>query len=151
MMTQKAKRVKQAARSMKHSFHSDWAGDTRPRVYYAHCIALYDTQQEGRDIDTLTGLGWVVVNPNQPKIECEVQRRKELGVNYMLIFRDLIKTCDIVAFRALPDGSIPSGVHKELGYATELALPVIELPSSISRRGLTREQTHEYIAEVGKR
>ena len=43
---------------------------------------------------------------------------------------------------------IGAGVFKEI---QSVDVPVIELPSSISRRGLTVEQTREYLREVGQR
>jgi hypothetical protein len=36
------------------------------RAYYAHCMAIYNTVQEDRDVSLLTKLGFEVVNPNGP-------------------------------------------------------------------------------------
>lgn len=116
-----------------------------PSVYYAHCMALYDTEQEARDIELLAlKLRWLVINPNEESFQIGA---KEHGMKY---FKPYVQNCDVLAFRALPDGAIPSGVHLEIQWAREANVPVIELPSSVLRRGLTREQTREYIREVGK-
>jgi hypothetical protein len=55
--------------------------------------------------------------------------------------------CDLIAFRALPDGSITCGVAKEI----KMGPPVIELPSGVTRRTLTMQQTLETLAELGER
>lgn len=121
-------------------------------VYYAHCTALYDTPQEARDIALLESLRWRVINPNKPEIEVMVQTIKATpGTDYMLMFRSMIEECDIVVFRATPGGAITAGVAKELGYAREFNLPILELPSAILRRRLSVAATKEYISEVGKR
>ena len=113
------------------------------RVYYAHCMALYNTPQEKRDVVLLRKLGFEVVNPNTK--ECD-QGAKLYGMHY---FKRFAKTCDLVAFRALPDGAIPSGVALELEWFKELSKPVIELPSGVERRGISREATRQYLREVG--
>lgn len=125
----------------------------RPTVYYAHCMALYDTMQEERDEALLEQLGWRVLNPNAPEHQEGVKAANardpgnpQAGMNY---FRPLVEKCDILAFRALPDGAIPAGVFLEIEWARAVGRPVVELPSSVLRRGITREQTREYIREVG--
>jgi hypothetical protein len=40
-------------------------------VYYAHCLHLYGTPQERRDVLTLEALGFKVVNPNDPGVDAE--------------------------------------------------------------------------------
>ncbi len=116
-------------------------------VYYAHCLAIYNTPQELRDIFTLNSMGFQVVNPNSHKFQ---MRYKEEG---MEVFFNHIKSdaIDIFAFRALPDGSIPKGVYREIQVAIEAAKPVIELPSCINRRALDLDETREYLKEIGQR
>jgi hypothetical protein len=121
------------------------------KVYYAHCIAIYNTPQEERDVHTLLGLGLDVVNPNTPAVDVEVKRLKSLGENYMSFFKDIVHCCEVFAFRALPDGSIPAGVAKELAWAVEADKLIIELPAAILRRVITLEATREYLHEVGQR
>ena len=74
-----------------------------------------------------------------------------MAEHVMEYFAELVRSCGAVAFRVLPDGSIPAGVAKEIAVANEVGKPVIELPSGISRRVITVEQTREYLAEVGQR
>lgn len=115
------------------------------KVYYAHCMALYDTPQEQRDIDTLKKLGYEVCNPNCTKYK---KSWKNLG---MAFGEQLVAECDVFAFRALPDGRIPSGVFKELEWAMEQNKPVIELPSGIFYREMNIKQTANYLQEIGQR
>jgi hypothetical protein len=63
----------------------------------------------------------------------------------------IVDSCDVFAFRALPDGSIPAGVAKELGWALEAHKPILELPSNVLRRMISLEATRQYLAEVGQR
>jgi hypothetical protein len=119
-------------------------------IYYAHCIALYDTPQEERDIETLKKLKFTVVNPNTHQVNIALEKLPQ-GADKMQLFQHIVLACDALAFRALPDGSIPAGVAKEVAWAQEAGLPVIELPSSVSRRAITIESTREYLREVGLR
>lgn len=121
------------------------------RAYYAHCLALYDTHQEARDLETIKALGWEVINPNAPGVNEQVVALKQAQADYMLLFRDMLAPCDVLVFRSLPDGRIPSGVFCEIGYAKEMGKPVLELPSQMHARGITKEQTREYLLEVGYR
>lgn len=125
------------------------------RCYYAHCLALYDTPQERRDVELLTALGFEVDNPNQPTIQkrCDEWKRRGRDGNQLLtgIFKPRVRRAGVVAFRALPDGSIPAGVAKELEFARAAGVPVIELPSAVRRRTLSLDATREYLKEVGQR
>lgn len=69
----------------------------------------------------------------------------------MEVFREAVSACDVLAFRAFPDGSIPAGVAKEIKWAKEMGKPVFELPSCIERRVLSVDATREVIVESGKR
>lgn len=113
-------------------------------IYYAHSLNLYDSNQEGRDLQTLNKIG-EVINPNEDEHQIGY---KMSGMDY---FEDLIGKCEMFAFRAHPDGSIPAGIFKEINFAIENFLPILELPSSVTRRGLTVSQTREYLREVGER
>lgn len=115
------------------------------KVYYAHCLALYGTKQEERDIATLKKLGFNVENPNTPKHDIGF---KAQGISYVM---DVVKRCDALAFRALPDGRIPGGVAYEIEVFRHEGLPIIELPSQIRGRVIDKEQTREYLYEVGYR
>lgn len=125
-----------------------------PTVYYAHCMAIYGTVQEDRDVLTLEQLGFDVVNPNTRATDKQCRLVKEArGSKAVMdeIFQPMVKGCSALAFRALPDGSIPAGVAKEIEWAIELGLPVFELPSGIVRRTLDVDVTREYLREIGQR
>ena len=118
------------------------------KVYYAHCMAIYGTPQEARDIATLEALGLTVVNPNTP--ECDAGYIAQ-GMDY---FKRFVTECDAIAFRAVPDGRIPAGIWREIQMFREspgVSKPVIELPSSIWERGMSPDATREYLKEIGQR
>ena len=112
--------------------------------YYAHPMSLYGTRQERRDIAVLESLGFDVINPNTPE-------HAAASKGIMEYYCQLAVTCDVCAFRALPDGSIGAGVAKEIDDCMESEIPVIELPSCINRRTLTIQQTVDYLHECGQR
>jgi len=116
------------------------------KCYYAHCMALYNTPQEARDIALLESLGFEVLNPNAPEHE---HNWETLGMDYA---HALVTQCEVFAFRALPEsGNIPSGVYTEIRIAQSLDIPVIELPSCIGYREMSYPMTVEYLKEVGQR
>lgn len=115
------------------------------KAYYAHCLAIYNTKQEERDLETIERLGFEVLNPNKPEYS---QLYKTQG---MKVFEELASSCDVVVFRGLPDGSLPAGIAKEVKAAKEANKPIIELPSCLERRILTVEETREYLKEIGQR
>jgi hypothetical protein len=124
------------------------------RCYYAHCQAIYNTPQERRDVEFLQTLGFEVVNPNTDEHQIAVIRiRKDClfpadaSKVVMGYFERLVKTCGVVAFRALPDGRIPAGIVTEIGCG----VPCFELPSGIVRRSIGVEETREFLAEIGQR
>lgn len=133
------------------------------KVYYAHFMGVYNTPQEERDIKTLKELGFEVVNPNQPEIQKEVEERldyhrKHGSVNqdpYMLMFDDVffsrVRKCEVFAFRALPDGRIPGGVAMELKQAQKNNKIIIELPCGTHARSMGKEDTREYLRDIGQR
>lgn len=143
------------------------------KVYYAHCIALYHTPQELRDLKTLEYCGFEVINPAGPEIEAQVQEVKRAFANptrrslekrfhgladdgaavMELVFKPLLTpaSIDLLVFRSLPDGRIPAGVAKEIAWADANGIPILELPSNRSSRLMTVDQTREYLKEVGQR
>jgi hypothetical protein len=115
-------------------------------IYYAHPLTLYGSKQEGRDMLTLLSLGFTVCNPNDPVHEAAYKKDGEKGMAY---FASVVRTCDALAFRGLPDGSVPSGVAKEIQWAEDK--PIIELPGRVLRRTLTVALTREALREGGQR
>ena len=126
------------------------------KCYYAHCMSIYGTPQENRDVATLKELGFDVVNPNSPEIQAKVQEMKDNHASshgIMVWFSNLVETCDALAFRAVPGPGlgIPAGVAKEVDKAIRCNMPVFELPCGIIRRGMSVEETREYLREAGQR
>jgi hypothetical protein len=120
------------------------------KVYYAHCMALYDTPQEYRDLETLAALGFDVVNPNSPWIEAEMAKLKPDA--RMFWFERFADECDAIVFRGLPSSDkIPSGVAMEINWFHRRQKPVIELPSLAGTRVMTLKDTQIYLREVGQR
>jgi len=115
------------------------------RVYYAHAVSIYNTPTEERDISVLESLGFEVLNPNSKKFD---QKYEAGGIN---AFRDFVLSCDLVAFRSLPDGRITSGAHQEVAWMIEAGKPVIELPSNFLARGMSVEESRLYLKECGAR
>jgi hypothetical protein len=115
------------------------------KAYYAHCKSLYGTAQEKRDMFLIASLGFEVVNPSAQEWQ---QLWQEKGMDAK---EDFAKMCDVIIFRALPQGAISAGVFKEIEAFQKFSKPVLELPSMISTRELTLEQTREYLHEVGQR
>jgi len=114
-------------------------------VYYAHSVSIYDTPTEDRDLELLTKLGFSPLNPNT---EAHSENYKKLGMEY---FDRLIKKCDLLAFRAHPNGDIPAGVAKEIETAHKVGIPVFEIPTGVLRRTLSVEETREYLKDAGER
>lgn len=122
-------------------------GIPKMKIYYAHCRAIYDTPQEQRDIDTLQRLGFEVENPNSEKHSSESAKHNEP----MGYFVGVVKECDALAFRGLVNGTITNGVAIDIAIAREFKKPVIELPSMIYNRILSKEQTLQVLEELGER
>jgi hypothetical protein len=141
----------------------------RKKIYYAHCMAIYNTPQENRDVETLEDLGFIVYNPNNPvdNARCSEIRHNFVppseqprsGIFYSTasdeimgeVFKPAVEGCDALAFRALPDGRIPAGVFKEIQWAREAGIPRIELPSGVGSRSMSIDATREYLTEMGQR
>lgn len=134
-------------------------------VYYAHFMGIYNTPQEKRDILTLQALGLEVINPNTPIVQDEVETQLRINRNdptitteeeaYMKMFDDVffsrVRSCDVFAFRPLPDGRIPGGVFMELKEAQKENKIIIELPCGTHARGMGKEDTREYLKDIGQR
>lgn len=126
------------------------------KVYYAHFMGIYDTPQEERDIKTLEALGLEVLNPNQPHIQKEVDdffKDPEANYDHMFdkVFLSRVRECEVFAFKALPDGRIPGGIVMELEEAQKQKKIIIELPSGMYARSMSREDTREYLRDIGQR
>lgn len=113
------------------------------RVYYAHAICLYDTEQEKREL--------VVI---REKFEdAEIINPATYPNSPMDFYLSLVDKCDIVVFSCLL-GKVTSGVGKEVNYALkmgkavylldELSLFQIKSPVTYISRDCTIELYHEW-------
>ena len=123
------------------------------KVYYAHSLHLYNTPQEKRDVELLENLGYEVLNPNSEEVASGFQEfRKTVDeFKYMQYFEDLVKKCDVVAFRRHVDMKIPAGVMKEVDCAIIHNIPVFELPTILQSQKMTVVETREYLGYNGQR
>lgn len=115
----------------------------KKRVFYAHCMSLYGTPQEERDVCLLEELGYDVVNPSHRE---NLYNKHEMGASQILI-----GACHALAFRGLPGGAISAGVTEELVIADKMGLPIFELPTFSLRGSLTIDGTRQYLYDVGAR
>ena len=114
-------------------------------AYYAHPITEYGTLEETHAVKAIEHAGFVVINPNCPAIDLEYKLAKARGIDSPMfhVFHPIVQRCDVVFFRAFPDGKISSGVAMEVGWADSLGKPVFELPTQRVERTLTYQQTLE--------
>lgn len=121
------------------------------KCYYAHTMLSYGSTIELKDVGTLEKLGFEVLNPNQEWVqkECKLYAEEHGKEHTMDYFKKLIDQCDVIAFRANPDGNILSGISYEVKYAVEKDKMVIELPSSLYERMWDYPRTKRYLIEIG--
>lgn len=122
----------------------------RLTVYYAHPMYLYNTPQEKRDVELLTKLGFDVINPNSAQYRDEYQIEIDAGRHNMDYWTTLASKCDVITFRAMPEGKILSGVWAEL--MANIDMPMFELPRMIEQRDIgSVKATRQYLSEIGER
>lgn len=114
------------------------AMQAKKRIYYAHPMILYGSEIEYQDVKMLEEMGFEVVNPNKPGNEEKYLEKKAFG-----FFLDIVRGCDALAFRSIL-GAITTGVGKEVTYAQEHKMPVIELPYITEDRFLSLGTTNAY-------
>ena len=120
--------------------------------YYAHPMPTYGSTIETQDIEMLEALGFDVINPANPEHQqkCKDYIAKFGHAAVMNYFIDIIeKQCNILAFRALPDGYITSGIAAEICIAKDNNMPIIELPRALEERSMSYIETKQYLTEVG--
>ena len=126
----------------------------KKKAYYAHCMLSYGSTIEQEDIKLIKRLGFQVVNPNSQEIKDRFAKFKKQvpeKEREMEFFCRVVSECDLVVFRSLPDGTIPSGVGAELTAAYDENIPVIEIAGMflIGKRMLDYPQTKQYLTEIG--
>jgi len=121
------------------------------KCYYAHTMLSYGSTIEEQDIKLLESLGFEVINPNSKEIAERCSKHiEECGKDRVMeLFREIVLDCDIVAFRALPDGTILSGIASELINALDANIPILELPCSVRSRMIAYPETKQMLIELG--
>lgn len=121
------------------------------KCYYAHTMLSYGSTIEDEDIKLLERLGFEVINPSSPEIvqACSNFIKNFGKTNVMEFFAEIINSCDVVAFRSLPDGKILSGIVAEIQHALNNDIPVIEIPCLIENRMLDYPETKKYLTQIG--
>lgn len=122
------------------------------KCYYAHTMTSYGSTIEAQDLITIKELGFDVENPNQAKHQVGCQRyAEEFGKDKVMEYFEkiILNECDLLVFRALPNGQILSGIAAEVKYALALGIPVIELPCSLTKRMMEYPETKQYLIELG--
>ena len=122
----------------------------KKKIYYAHTMTTYYSQEEANAVELLESMGYEVVNPSDKKIVegFKLFRKENPSRNSMDYFLDIVKTCDLLAFSAVGDGKLTSGVVKEVLYALGTKMPVIEIhtiDSLSSKRFMSLEETRKYL------
>jgi hypothetical protein len=115
------------------------------KVYFARSISQYGSKQDLRDIELLHTLGFEVADPSTPDNQ---ERYTQEGMDWFL---QMVTECDMLIFRAHPDGSIPAGVSAEIKEAMASNLFVLEMPNGIAKRTLSVDETREYLRNIGFR
>jgi hypothetical protein len=110
----------------------------KKKIYYAHPMIFYGSQIEQQDVRTLEEMGFEVINPNSPGNEEKYLEKEAFG-----FFLDLVRSCDILAFRSIIS-KITYGTSKEIKYAIEHKIPIIELPYLQEDRYLDKGTTENY-------
>jgi len=119
------------------------------KCYYAHTMVSYGSTIEKQDIETLEELGFEVINPNTPEYQEQCQEYVLEYGDVMDFFGAIVMSCDILAFRSLPNNDILSGISFEIDKAIQYKIPVIELPCALKERMMTYPETKQYLIELG--
>ena len=137
-----AKKVKAKNKENGNNGNQDKVPSTNKRVYYAHYMGIFNTEQEAYDIEVLKFLGLEVVNPNNPALQDAFDKMHEAGATneeaFTTVFLSEVEKCSIFAFKALIDGRIPNDVGLELAYAIENKKVIIELPNGMTGRFINK-------------
>lgn len=117
------------------------------KAYYARPISIDDTPQMERDFATIRALGFEPYPIGDEKAAI-LEQYKKIGMD---AFRPAVEASDAIFYRSFPDGSIGAGVKKELDWAIEKGLPVMEFARQIERRSISVDDTRAMLTELGYR
>ena len=119
------------------------------KVYFARCIEQYGKEEDSEDIINFMKLGFGIIDPKE---FFDKETYDDIGMQH---FYNHIKKADVFAFRSLPTGNITAGVSKEIHYAHNINIPVLELNQNNMQRRRMRtlsvEETREYLKQKGVR
>lgn len=93
---------------------------TGQKLYYAHAMLLYGTEDEEREIGYIKN-----AFPDHELVNPRFYQNNSKG-NDMDYYKDLVSTTNTVVFSKL-EGHITSGVGQEVNHALSLGIPVLEL------------------------
>lgn len=103
---------------------------SKPIAYYAHPMSWYDTAEEDHDRSYITGLGFDLYDPNSDRVKQNLDfwlkghRRAQI----MDFFAGIVQwDVDLVFYRPFRDGTVGSGVAREVLEAFVHQKPVYEL------------------------
>ena len=92
------------------------------RIYFAHPVTDFGgSSRQKTAIEAISAIGASVENPDQ---EHHARSYQAAGMDY---YRDVVQSCDGLAFMRFHDGSIGAGVGREIDWAIEADLPVWEV------------------------
>lgn len=115
------------------------------KVYYARPINIYGTKEDERNLNLIKSLGFEIHDPYKPELQ------QEYKTEGMSVFFKEIKKCDILIFKSLYNGKITAGVYKEIKFALDNNIKVIEIPSINNDRVLSVEDTRLFLKNIGYR
>lgn len=85
----------------------------RNRIYFAHPINTYNTEYEKICISILENNNISFLNPGTPEQQAKFKIYREKNDNYMKYFKNLVLSCDGVAYLPFRDGKIGAGIVYE--------------------------------------
>jgi len=124
---------------------------SKPKLYFAHPINVYNTELEAELLAVITdmfGETYAILNPNGPEHDAGYKAK---GMKYFL--EDVVPECEACVLLAFRDGKIGKGVYAEAETLYNAGCEVWEiLPESLFNlwspnpdRCLSVEQTRERI------
>lgn len=108
-------------------------------------MSIYGSDQEERDMKAIRSLGYEPIDINKAELQA---RAKSEG---MKVFEEHVVSADALFFRAFIDMKIGAGVAKEIGWAADAGITVMELPTLVGERAISVEQTRQRLRELGQR
>ncbi len=115
------------------------------KIYYARPMNIYGKPIDIANKALLQKLGFEVIDPDKKELV------EKYAVQGMSAFYEVIDTCDALTYFTTGEGSITSGVMKEIYHAQSQNKPVFEIPNFLGKKILTVEETRQYLSSVGFR